>query len=390
MGLYVEGNAHVAIKFIHTADWHIGKRFADRSEAVRSLLQRARLEQVSTLADVARRHGARIVLVGGDIFDSTTTADQDVRATLAKLRTAQDLTWFLIPGNHDAAVAGGVWDRVQAFGVPENVRLLLTSEPLPLSPEAMLLPAPLLNRQQSHDPTAVFDGLATPVGQMRIGLAHGSVQRFGSGETAAASEIDLSRADRAGLDYLALGDWHGTRSMTPRTWYAGTPEVDRSLDNNAGNCLVVTLDGPRAVPRVETVHTSIYAWTRIERVLRTQDDINALTSLAQSVGDRASKTVLELVLTGEVSRRALGHLEAIVERIGPEFLDLSVEQRGVTGVSDNLDLNAVTSQGVRQLLDDLTTTEKAALDPEARAVAQRAIERVFAFAESGPVARGAR
>ena len=37
----------------------------------------------------------------------------------------------------------------------------------------------------------------------------------------------LDRAGHAAQDYLALGDWHGTRRIDARTWYSGTPEHDR-------------------------------------------------------------------------------------------------------------------------------------------------------------------
>ena len=42
----------------------------------------------------------------------------------------------------------------------------------------------------------------------------------------ASVAIAPARARDAGLAYLALGDWHGTREIAPATWYAGTPEPE--------------------------------------------------------------------------------------------------------------------------------------------------------------------
>ena len=48
-----------------------------------------------------------------------------------------------------------------------------------------------------------------------------------------------TRAETANLDYLALGDWHGTLEVAPRTWYAGAPEPDRFRANEPGNIFYI-------------------------------------------------------------------------------------------------------------------------------------------------------
>ena len=93
-----------------------------------------------------------------------------------------------------------------------------------------------------------MDAAATPAGALRVGLAHGSVAGRLPDDADAANPIAADRATGARLDYLALGDWHGTLEIAPRTWYAGTPEPDRFRANDAGNALLVELDGP-GLPR---------------------------------------------------------------------------------------------------------------------------------------------
>ena len=72
--------------------------------------------------------------------------------------------------------------------------------------------------------------------------------------------IDPQRARSASLDYLALGDWHGTKQIGPATWYAGTPEPDSFTDNAPGNVLVVEIPGAGGPAHVETMPTGIYRW----------------------------------------------------------------------------------------------------------------------------------
>ena len=84
----------------------------------------------------------------------------------------------------------------------------------------------LTRRHALGDPTESMDGLGTPEGAIRIGLAHGSVTSFGSDPDATHNLIAHDRADRADLAYLALGDWHGAQQVGPRSAYSGTPEPD--------------------------------------------------------------------------------------------------------------------------------------------------------------------
>ena len=59
------------MKFIHTADWQIGKPFAGISDIhKRSLVQKARIEVIKRIGLVAKDTAADFVLVAGDLFDS--------------------------------------------------------------------------------------------------------------------------------------------------------------------------------------------------------------------------------------------------------------------------------------------------------------------------------
>jgi hypothetical protein len=92
----------------------------------------------------------------------------------------------------------------------------------------------LTHRHNLDDPTILFDMMATPGARLRIGLAHGSIRDFSSrGE--AQNQIAPDRAQRSNLDYLALGDWHGTLRVDARTWYSGTPETDRFQRDEPGH-----------------------------------------------------------------------------------------------------------------------------------------------------------
>src|SRR6516225_9825343 len=59
----------VVLRVLHTADWHLGRRFPSFSEEVQKKLSRARMDVVARILDVARRNAVNAVLCAGDLFD---------------------------------------------------------------------------------------------------------------------------------------------------------------------------------------------------------------------------------------------------------------------------------------------------------------------------------
>ena len=125
---------------------------------------------------------------------------------------------------------------------------------------------------------------ATPEGHLRIGLAHGGVLTFGS-ENDGRETIPIDRARSAGLDYLALGDWHGFVKLADRAFYSGSPERDRFKHQGRGICLAVTILGPRAVPQIEEIETGRFDWSEVELQLTpAQDAAQAFAAVLPKAG----------------------------------------------------------------------------------------------------------
>ncbi|MBV8399718.1 MAG: metallophosphoesterase, partial [Acetobacteraceae bacterium] len=211
------------MRLIHTSDWQIGKAFGFTDHAVREVLRDERLQAIGRLGRLAQEHGASAVLVAGDVYDLASPSDRTLQQPIERMRQFPAIEWHLLPGNHDPHTPNGLWDRLRRGSLPDNVRLHLTGDPAPLGGGAWVIPAPLTQRHAAGDPTACMDGAGTPEAAIRLGLAHGSVRSFGRDDTTTHNLIAPDRADRAGLAYLALGDWHGAQEFGPRTWYSGTP-----------------------------------------------------------------------------------------------------------------------------------------------------------------------
>lgn len=250
------------MRFIHTADWQLGKPFGGFTPDTRAALNDARFDAIDSIGKLAAEHSAQHVFVAGDVFDTEGPDDRTIVQALTRMNRYA-CRWWLLPGNHDFARNGGLWDRVRRRS-SERITVLSEATAQEIEDEVWLLPAPLIRRHQIDDPTAGFDTMETPGARLRIGIAHGSIRDFGTkGE--ANNLIAADRASRSNLDYLALGDWHGQLRVDGRTWYSGTPETDRfpkaghAERDEPGGCLVVELSAG-AAPVVTPVITGRYQW----------------------------------------------------------------------------------------------------------------------------------
>lgn len=283
------------ISLLHTADWQIGRVFSQFEPDDSAALFEARFKAVERLAVIASERGVDAVVVAGDVFDAQTIADKTVRRLFNAMQGFAG-TWLLMPGNHDAALSESIWSRVHRIGaIPDNVTCCLEPKPHVVAGKLTLLPAPLTQRHTYSDLTEWFAAAPSGDGLARVGLAHGCVQGLLPDDIDSANPIAASRAQDSGLDYLALGDWHGTKRIDDKTWYAGTPETDRFKANESGQALLVSIAGVGAVPSVETIRTGQFVWQQLEPQLAVASDIDELIVRLNSVG---GSEVLQLRAVG--------------------------------------------------------------------------------------------
>jgi exonuclease SbcD len=264
------------MRFLHTADWHLGRSLGGHSliEDQEELLARQ-------LPDMVRDTGPDAVLVAGDIFDRAVPPAEAVRLLdeiLSRIVLGLGVPVVLIPGNHDESrrIAFGARllqaARLHIVHAPcgEAIRFadghgavtVLAcgyATPLALSREAALEASAF----DDHD--GAFAALAPGLhamcegGGRRVLVAHAFVA---GGAESRDSERALSvggtgqiGADRfAGFHYVALGHLHRPQSLLGgRLRYSGSPfaySVEEA--DHAKSATLVELDGAGAA-RIEEI-----------------------------------------------------------------------------------------------------------------------------------------
>jgi len=330
-------------RFLHTADWQIGRSYPRFPPDDAALLAEARIAAVERIAGLACERRVDAVLVAGDVFDAQTVPDRTLRRLFNALAGFPG-PWLMIPGNHDAALAASVWTRARRLDcIPRNVHSLEQPGLVPFEDlGCVVLAAPLTQRQTHSDLTTWFDDEPSPAGLVRIGLAHGCVAGILPDTVDSANPIAADRATTARLDYLALGDWHGTRRIDARTWYSGTPEQDRFKGNDPGNVLLVDIAGDGAEPVVEVLPVGRYRWCDWAHQIEVPTDVD---ELERRLAPLAAGDVVALRLSGQASLEDQARIRRILEVARGRVRLLEADQGELRLQPTDADLAALAADG---------------------------------------------
>ncbi|SNX67712.1 DNA repair exonuclease SbcCD nuclease subunit [Cereibacter ovatus] len=369
----------MTFRFLHSSDLHLGKPFGGFPETIRNRLREARHGAIARLAQAARGQGVRTILLAGDTFDAETPAPDTLRHALRAMAAEADVTWVLLPGNHDSLAATELWRRAAADAAP-NLCLALEARPMTLAPGVTLLPAPCARRRSGRDLTEWMED--APSDGLRIGLAHGAVTSF-DGEDGGPGLIAPDRAARARLDYLALGDWHGTLAIDARTHYSGTPEPDSFKHDAPGGALLVAIAAPGAPPAVERVRIGALRWQVADlALLPAEDGAARLGAILPPVTDRRD-CLLRLVLRGRLPLPARAALLAAAAEVAPDFgwfdcADAALETEARPDDLDLIDRAGALRTAAEALLAEARDDT---LPADLREAASAALSRLYAFAQ---------
>ena len=275
------------MKILHSADWHLGAALQGRTPDQTALLKAALLDLPRKIVEVARAEQVDLMLLAGDLFDGSCTAES-LRIVQQALASAK-IPVVIAPGNHDFYSAVSPWDdgnwpgNVYIFKNAAIESIVIPSLDCRIYGAAFQGPVcePLLEGFRADGPE-----------RYAIGLLHGD-PTTGTSEYCAVSKAQVTES---GLNYLALGHIHKAGSFrageTLCLW-PGCP-MGRGFDE-LGSCGVaittledgcesrfVPLDVPRFYRMTVPVQGDVLA--SLERVLPAvgSDDFYRITLTGES------------------------------------------------------------------------------------------------------------
>jgi DNA repair exonuclease SbcCD nuclease subunit len=313
----------MSAKFLHTADWQMGMKALQAGEKAKEVRAK-RFETAARVVELAKREGVEFILLAGDLFEHHDIDEAVVRKTVAVLESFAPIPVFVLPGNHDPLIAGGVWGRQSWQRIGDHVAVLREAAEVQVRDEVALYPAPLKQKQSTLDPTAWMPARAVGDHRIRIGVAHGALDVLPERTN---FPIAATRADQAGLDYLALGDWHGFVQQG-RAVYCGTLEQTSFREKDPGNVAIVEVSHAGSKPVVSPRHVGALQWSEHEPTIRDATDVEQFRKAALGAGPLSAQLLrVTPQFDPAVPPEVLSQLRSLREELGEEafFLDWPAE-----------------------------------------------------------------
>jgi DNA repair exonuclease SbcCD nuclease subunit len=399
------------VRFLHAADLHLGLRVTRFEESACNRIGEARFTALQRLRDRAAELRADFILIAGDVFDDHSASRTDANRAFAILEGSKDsCPVFIIPGNHDPLVPGGVWERDPWLRDQPHLRVhfLRQAEPVVIPGAGVtIFPCPLRQRRSMDDPTAWIQRHPRASGDptVRIGLAHGSLKIM-----PLPDDDHLIRPDAAefyGLDYLALGHWH-KRSFhagpagSQRTAYSGTHEpmrfpgsladlatgwssysadgdAERFHDDGHGAALLVTIEAAGATPRIEPIEIGSLRWTAEQRDLTAHSLGEVISDYSRRVNPE--RTILRLILSGVVEPREHARIEELRQIVLNRYHAGSSLDADAVLIEPNADqLGEVVGVGVLKRVLEKLNEDAQSTDPSVKRVSDQALKLLYRIA----------
>jgi DNA repair exonuclease SbcCD nuclease subunit len=205
------------LTIVHSSDLHVDGKSSDAFHPVCKVL------------DAARREGAGLLLLAGDIFDHNRLKLAQIDA-VARLLDDAAIPVVILPGNHDCLAPDSVYRRGGLAEVP-NVHVLGVS-----SEESYLLPEHGLEVWgRPHLDYADYSPLANPrprTTRWQIATAHGHWVRDDR-DRHRSWLIHSEEIAATGADYVALGHWPtpgpAGDGRVP-AYYSGSPDLAQTVN----------------------------------------------------------------------------------------------------------------------------------------------------------------
>jgi DNA repair exonuclease SbcCD nuclease subunit len=300
-------------RFLHTADWQLGMTRHFLSDEAQARFTAARIEAIASIGALAVEEGCSFVVVGGDVFESNHVERQVVVRSLEAMKCTPDITFYLLPGNHDPLDASSVF-RSKTFidNCPANVVVLENSDPVLAADGVEIVGAPWSTKRPLVDLIGRAVTELPSDGTLRVAVGHGSTDTLSPNPNDPALVVlgDLEAAIAAGgLHYVALGDRHSTTEVggTGRIWYSGAPEPTDYDEIDPGNVLIVDLSVDSVM--VERHRVGTWQFVRRDFDVTGPEDCLKVEHFLEEISDKAH-TIVKLSLVGQLSLADMDRLES--------------------------------------------------------------------------------
>lgn len=228
------------MRFLHTADWHIGKKLHGYN------LLEDQLHAFNQIIELAKKEAVDGIIIAGDLYDRSVPSVDAVEVfnqMIIELNLEEKLPVFAISGNHDSSIrleTGGPWFKQSDFYL--HTRLEQAFQPIEVGDtQLFLLPyfEPIAARLyfENDEIRTIEKAMEFVTAEIKknfkSGMAHVLVSHFfaaGSAKSDSETKLTVGGLDTVPLDllrdfdYVALGHLHNKDALiSNQIRYSGSP-----------------------------------------------------------------------------------------------------------------------------------------------------------------------
>ena len=316
------------IKIFHTADLHLGMRFAGYPDVQDELIN-ARHETLENMVEVANQESCTLFVMAGDLFDRTTLNVKDISMAARALNEFEGELVIILPGNHDYYTHDSkLWNE---FSKHAGDRILILKNPDIYNLDKYHLKiniyaAPCSAKHSNENMIKwVNSRESIENDSIKIGLAHGSLEGVSPDFNKTYYPMTRKELESSGLDLWLLGHthlpWPENPDKNSRILIPGTPEPDGFDCKHEGSAFIIDMESSSNM-KVQKVSTGKYRFFIDQVVL---NDDKAIASMKRKyTGDEYSDMVLRLILKGRLRKEELEMVEESIELINNGVLLLQI------------------------------------------------------------------
>lgn len=279
------------VKLLHAADLHLDSPFEGLSRGKAAIRRAEQRQLLSALAETARREDVDLVLLSGDLLDSSSAYLETSEELVQSLQSC-GVPVFIAPGNHDYISPRSPYMRIK---LPSNVHIFTQSEIECIAPDALGVRVYGAAFTAAHS-DALLRGFtaARAEGIFNILCMHGDVGNAAS----AYNPITTEELEQSGMDYAALGHIHAASGLLKagNTYYSwpGCPE-GRGFDETGDKHInLVELSDSGCVLTPLSIASRRYETLEVDVT-----GIDALLAVHTALPDETVRDIYRIVLTGE-------------------------------------------------------------------------------------------
>lgn len=357
------------IRFIHTADIHLGAQFAFLDSTKRQIRKTELMLCCERIFSLCKANSIKLLLLPGDIFENNALDETIALSFLRLVEQTPDTTVVFAAGNHDPLTADSPFLN---YPLPQNLIVFGTEDEVITLEE---LKVRLYGRsfKSVYMANCPFSLVPENNEYINILLLHGNL---GADISDNYNPISKDFIRNSGMDYVALGHVHTFSGLQKEGSvfyaYSGCPEP-HGFDE-AGTCGIICGEIGSGFCNAHLVRTAIREHCVLDiDVSAAQNNTDICDIIYRTVlekyKDNTDKNLYKISLVGEVSDEFTINTAEIVRRLEERLFFIKIKDR----TEPKIDLALLSKEATLRGLYVKQMLQKAELEPQNKEKIKKAI-----------------